>query len=70
MDSLFRYGKDILPFFEMTPIREGGTAQVYHCKIQADLVGHNLSEVLEPYMMEDAENGNVQFVLKVAWYWI
>ncbi|KAF5505974.1 hypothetical protein CGCS363_v004313 [Colletotrichum siamense] len=42
-------GKSILPFFDRDIINEGGTAEVHHHKIHADLVeNENLRQILEP----------------------
>ncbi|CAM1504861.1 Fc.00g024520.m01.CDS01 [Cosmosporella sp. VM-42] len=48
MDDMFIHGKSILPFFHMKAIKEGGTAEVYHCKIQADMVEPSLAKALKP----------------------
>ncbi|CAG9997041.1 unnamed protein product [Clonostachys byssicola] len=59
------YPRTILPFFYMEEINGGGTAVVYHCKIQVDLVGPELKKVLEPSMKNDPEHGAyLEFAVK------
>ncbi|KAH7171388.1 kinase-like domain-containing protein [Dactylonectria macrodidyma] len=48
MNNAICHGKCILPYFHMRKINQGGTAKVYHCKIQADLVEAQLARMLEP----------------------
>lgn len=46
MDKSICYDKCILPFFHMEIINKGGTATVYHCKVQVDLVNDELADIL------------------------
>ncbi|KAF7551355.1 hypothetical protein G7Z17_g5038 [Cylindrodendrum hubeiense] len=57
MDAIICQGKCILPFFYMDMINEGGTAKVYHCKIQADLVEEELAKTLGPSEKHDPKLG-------------
>lgn len=51
--------KCILPFFHMETIKEGGTAEVFHCKIQADLVDQAMAQALAPSLLWNQDIGDV-----------
>ncbi|VUC32782.1 unnamed protein product [Clonostachys rosea] len=55
----------VIPFFYMKEINRGGTALVYHCKIQMDLVEPELRKILKPSMKTDPKYGPyVEFAVK------
>ncbi|KAH7163468.1 kinase-like domain-containing protein [Dactylonectria estremocensis] len=65
MDSAICHGKCILPYFQTALINLGGTAKVYRCKIQADLVEADLARVLEPSTKNDQIFGKYyEFAIK------
>lgn len=59
MDKSICYEKCILPFFHMDIINRGGTATVYHCKVQVDLVKDELANILESSKKKDPTYGDV-----------
>ncbi|KAH7022266.1 kinase-like domain-containing protein [Ilyonectria destructans] len=58
MDKSICYEKCILPFFHMDIINRGGTATVYHCKVQVDLVKDELANILESSKKKDPAYGD------------